>query len=162
MVCASWFKKNGDRNWSNLPQSTSDARAAVHFNRNWSIFIPAHTFCHSAIFHKNTPEIFGFSESVVYHFSKKWKHFRGRFRDILGNVWKLEWSKIPIDHKNALVFYQTVSGLLPEVFLTGELNTNKEKQLLSISSSRFWPFEEKNNVFSATFRVPIFDPALVQ
>ena len=37
------------------------------------------------------------------------------------------WSQILIDHKNALVFHQTVSGKSPEVFLTGEPNTNKKK-----------------------------------
>ena len=47
-----------------------------------------------------------------------------------------------------------------EVFLTGESNTNNKKQLPSISSSRFQPFEEKNEDFFDYFfvRVPIFDP----
>ena len=53
--------------------------------------------------------------------------FLGRFWEIPGNVWKLVWSKIRIDHKNALVFYQTVSGKPSWSFLTGEPNANKKK-----------------------------------
>ena len=64
--------------------------------------------------------MFGFSESA-YHCTKKWKHFRADFEKFQ--------SKFLIDHKNALVFHQTVSGMesSPEGFLTGEPNTNKEK-----------------------------------
>ena len=38
---------------STRPQSASEARAAVHFERNWPI--PTHTFCYIAIFHPTTP-----------------------------------------------------------------------------------------------------------
>ena len=53
---------------------------------------------------------------------KNWKHFRADFEKFqeMCETWMIEnshtvverflWSKIPIDHKNALVFYQTVSG----------------------------------------------------
>ena len=51
--CTTWRPERGDRNWSNRPQSASYARAAVHFDTNWPI--PTCSFCHSAIFHLNTP-----------------------------------------------------------------------------------------------------------
>ena len=147
-ICASIvIQEYGDRNWLALPQSASDARAAVHFDRNWPI--STHTFCHSAIFHPNTPcdvWFFWVSRHYVSHFSKKKNG--NIFGQILRNsrkcvkTWMIEnsnWSQ------NALVFFFAKQSLesLPEVVLTGEPNTNKKKQPLST----FSPLKRKEGYF---------------
>ena len=101
---------------------------------------PTHRFCHSAIFHPITPYnvwFFWVSRHRSIILAKKMETFSGRFWEIPGNVRKLELSKTLVDYKNALVFYQAVSGKSSWSFLTGEPNTNKEKQQQSISSSHF-------------------------
>ena len=105
------IQEYGDRNWSNRPQSASDARADDDGRSNRPT--PTHRFCHSAIFHPITPYnvwFFWVSRHRSIILAKKMETFSGRFWEIPGNVRKLEWSKTLVDHKNGLVFYQTVSG----------------------------------------------------
>ena len=54
-------------------------------------------------------------------------HYRSKFDWAGGKGLKLELLKMLIDHKNTPVFFQAVSGSLPEVFLTDEPNTNEKK-----------------------------------
>ena len=110
-LCASWRLEYGDRNWSNRPQSASNARADDDRRSNRPT--PTHKFSHSAIFHPITPYNFWFfwvsrHRSIIL--AKKMETFSGRFWEISGNVQKLEFSKTLVDHKNALAFYQEVSG----------------------------------------------------
>ena len=74
---------------------------------------PTHRFCYSAIFHPITPYnvwFFWVSRHGSIILAKKMETFSSRFWEIPGNVRKLELSKTLVDHKNALVFYQAVSG----------------------------------------------------
>ena len=72
------------------PELIDSARAAVPFDRNWPI--PTHTFCHSAIFHPNTPcnvWFFWVSRHMSIILAKKMETFSGRFWEIPGNMWNL-------------------------------------------------------------------------
>ena len=74
---------------------------------------PTHRFCHSAIFHPISLYnvwFFWVSRHRSIILAKKMETFSGRSWEIPGNVRKLELSKALVDHKNALVFYQAVSG----------------------------------------------------
>ena len=98
-------------NWLNRPQSASDARAEDDGRSNR--LTPTHRFCHSAIFHPITPYnvwFFWVSRHRSIILAKKMETFSGRFWEIPGNARKLELSKTLVDHKNALVFYQAISG----------------------------------------------------
>ena len=78
--------------------------------------------------------------------------FSGRSWEIPGNVRKLELSKTLVDHKNALVFYQEVSGKSSWSFLTGEPNTKKKKTVTKhqfIALSAVW--REKQVCFFGDF-----------
>ena len=106
-----------------------DAHADDDGCSNWPP--PTHRFCHSAIFHPITPYniwFFWVSSQSSIILTKKMEIFSCRFWEIPGNVWKLELSKILIDHKNALVFFQAVSGMSSWSFsYTDEPNTNEKK-----------------------------------
>ena len=66
------------------------AHAAVHFDRNWPI--PTHTFCHSAIFHLNTPcnvWFFWVSRLASIILAKKMETFRAdseKFQEMCENL----------------------------------------------------------------------------
>ena len=105
------IQEYGDRNWSNRPQSASDARADDDGRPNRPT--PTHKFCHSAIFHPITPYnvwFFWVSRHRSIILAKKMETFSGGFWEITGNMRNLELSKTLVNHKNALVFFQAVSG----------------------------------------------------
>ena len=115
---------------------------------------PTHRFCHSAIFRPITPYnvwFFWVSRQRSIILAKKMETFSGRFWEIPGNVLKLELLKMLIDHKNTQYSSKQSLKCLPEVFLTDEPNTNEKKQLLSISSSRFYPEKRKIRMFFRLF-----------
>ena len=60
--------------------------------------------------------------------AQKWKHFRADFEKFQEMCEKL-------NYRNKFSTKQSLESL-PEVFLTGEPNTNKKKQLLGFSSLR--------------------------
>ena len=160
------MQEYGDRNWSNWLQSASDARADDDGRSNRPT--PTHIFCHSAIFHPITPYnvcFFWVSRHRSIILEKKMETLSDRFWEIPGNVRKLELSKTLVDYKNALVFYQAVSGKSPWSFLTGEPKTNKKKTATKhqfIALLAVW--REKQRCFFGDFFVwvPFFDPTLVQ
>ena len=91
--------------------------------------------------------------------------FSGRFWEIPGNVLKLELLKMFIDHKNALVFFQAVSGKSSWSFSHRWTQYQREKNSYSASVHRtFSQRREKQGCFFSYFFVwvPIFDPTLVQ
>ena len=160
------IQEYGDRNWSNRPQSASDARADDDGRPNRPT--PPHRFCHSAIFHPITPYnvwFFWVSRYRSIILAKKMETFSGRFWEIPGNVRKLELSKTLVDHKNALVFYQAVSGKSSWSFSYRWIQYQYEKTATKhqfISLLAVW--REKQGCFFGYFFVwvPIFDPTLVQ
>ena len=84
--------------------------------------------------------------------AKKMETFSGRFWEIPGNVRKLELSKTLVDHKNALVFYQVVSGKSSwSFFFTGEPNTNKENSDKASVHCAFSRLKRKTRLFFRRF-----------
>ena len=106
------IQEYGGRNWSNRPQSASDARADDDRRSNRPT--STHRLCHSAIFCPITPYnvwFFWVSRHRLIILAKKMETFSGRFWEIPGNVLKLELLKMFIGHKNTSVFFQAVSGM---------------------------------------------------
>ena len=91
--------------------------------------------------------------------------FSFRFWKIPGKVRKLEWSKTSVHHKTPGFSTKQSLESLPEVFLTGEPNTNEKKTARKhqfIALLAVWR-EKQGCIFGNFFVwVPIFDPTLVQ
>ena len=123
------------------PAEERKRRARADDDRRSNRPTPTHRFCHSAIFRPITPYnvwFFWISRHRSIILATKMETFSGRFWEIPGNVLKLELLKMFIDHKNASVFFQAVSGMSSWSFSYRWTKYQWEKkQLLSISSSRF-------------------------
>ena len=162
------IQEYGDRNWLNRPQSASDARARADDDRRSNRPVPTHRFCHSAIFRPITPYnvwFFWVSRHRAIIFVIKMETFSGRFWEIPGNVLKLELLKMLMDHRNASVFFQAVSGTSSWGFsyrwtqYQWEKNSYEAFVHCAFSQRR----EKQGCVFGYFFVwVPIFDPTLVQ
>ena len=87
--------------------------------------------------------------------------FSGIFWQIPGNVLQLKLLKMLIDHKNALVFFQAVSGKSSWSFSYRWTQYQREKRATTHPFIAFLAREEKNkDVFSAifSFECPLSTP----
>ena len=139
---------------SNRPQSASDARVDDDGRSNRPT--RTHRIFHSAIFHPITPYnvwFFWVSRHRSIILAKKMETFSGRFWEIPGNMRKIQWIIRNVGWSQKTPWFSSKQSLEshPEVFLTGEPNTNNKNSDKASVHRAFSLLKRKTRIFLAIF-----------